>query len=150
VEAIQNPGTFYYVASGNDYDWLASARDNTLWGGDDEANPKTIYDPCPAGWRVPFSGADAYSPWKGFRMQEFDPSDAAGYTLGSPVQSYWPAAGRRDYATGALTNLGADGFYWSATFTGTYAYGQGFLNGDIHPSDVRNRATGLSVRCVRE
>ncbi|MDR0658709.1 MAG: fimbrillin family protein [Mediterranea sp.] len=153
VQAIQNPGTFYYVASGNDGDWLTPARDNTLWGGDDEAMPKTIYDPCPAGWRVPFSGADASSPWYGFGAQTYEgatPVDERGYVLGGSVQSYWPAAGYRYFTTGALTNLGAGGGYWSATFTGSNAYDVALLSGGIFPSDASNRAFGFSVRCVKE
>ena len=30
------------------YDWLYSDHDNELWGA-----VKTVYDPCPKGWKVP-------------------------------------------------------------------------------------------------
>ncbi len=46
-----NPTTF--VMSSSPYDWHYSSRDNTLW-----QSEKSIYDPCPAGWRVPDGGTD--------------------------------------------------------------------------------------------
>jgi hypothetical protein len=151
TQAIQNPGTFYEIASGiNDDDWLASARDNTLWGGDDENKPKTIYDPCPAGWRVPFSGAGTSSPWSGFTSQTYTSGDGGGIVLGT-TQSYWPAAGFRYRVTGTLDAPGVDGNYWSATVAGTNAFGLDFhSSGNIYPSYTNGRAPGYSVRCVKE
>ena len=50
-----NPTTFVYGTSSTDYDWHYSSRDNSLWTTSDKA--KSIYDPCPAGWRVPDGGS---------------------------------------------------------------------------------------------
>ena len=44
MEAIQNPDTLYYNAGGN-WNWIDNSN---YWG-----KEKTIYDPCPAGYRVP-------------------------------------------------------------------------------------------------
>ena len=44
MEAIQNPDTLYYNA-GSTWSWIDSSN---YWG-----KYKTIYDPCPAGYRVP-------------------------------------------------------------------------------------------------
>ena len=44
MEAIQNPNTLYYNAGGN-WNWIDNSN---YWG-----KEKTIYDPCPAGYRVP-------------------------------------------------------------------------------------------------
>ena len=44
MEAIQNPETLYYNAGGN-WNWIDNSN---YWG-----KEKTIYDPCPAGYRVP-------------------------------------------------------------------------------------------------
>ena len=155
VKAIQNPGTLYWIASGNDSDWLATARDNSLWGGDDEAKPKTIYDPCPAGWRVPFSGAGTDSPWSGYGSQTFSNGETAGVVLpfddndGQYTQSYWPAAGYRHGATGALTGLGSNGRYWGATVSGINVYRITFDNGVFNASQL-TRAFAYPMRCVKE
>ena len=44
MEAIQNPNALYYNAGGN-WNWIDNSN---YWG-----KEKTIYDPCPAGYRVP-------------------------------------------------------------------------------------------------
>lgn len=44
MEAIQNPDTLYYNAGGN-WNWIDNSN---YWG-----KEKTIYDPCPAGYKVP-------------------------------------------------------------------------------------------------
>ena len=44
MEAIQNPDVLYYNA-GSTWSWIDSSN---YWG-----KEKTIYDPCPAGYRVP-------------------------------------------------------------------------------------------------
>jgi hypothetical protein len=149
VQAIQNPGTFYYIVSGNDDDWLADGRDNSLWGGDAEAKPKTIYDPCPAGWRVPLSGASNSSPWSGYNTHGYITGDGGGIVLGT-TQSYWPAAGYRNRNTGALTWPGTLSDYGSATVSGIGAYGLAFHSSDFWPSYTHGRATGVSERCVKE
>lgn len=60
ANAIQNPVTFLKAA-----DWLFAGRNNYLWGnpqGEEEltaTHQKSIYDPCPPGYRIP--GKDAFS-----------------------------------------------------------------------------------------
>ena len=48
--ATAHPGVYImYDPNQTHMDWLySSLRDNSLWG-----NTKTIYDPCPPGWKVP-------------------------------------------------------------------------------------------------
>ena len=51
--SIQNPKSFINHDT-NGYDWYSGKydkMDGTLWGGVD--GKKTVWDPCPAGWRVP-------------------------------------------------------------------------------------------------
>ena len=55
--AYQNPTTFYYSSSG---DWL-SAQNGNLWG---NGGAKTIFDPCPAGWKVAKGGPNGT--WNAF------------------------------------------------------------------------------------
>ncbi|WP_302585628.1 hypothetical protein [uncultured Alistipes sp.] len=63
-----------------------------------------------------------------------------------------PATGYRNTSTGALSNVGANGNYWSSS---SYAAGNpnagdlNFNSGAVNPLNNPNRANGLSVRCVQ-
>ncbi len=63
-----------------------------------------------------------------------------------------PAAGYRSNASGALTNVGTEGLYWSSS---SYAAGNinagnlNFNSGNVNPLNGNNRANGFSVRCVQ-
>ena len=49
-----NPTTFITSRDGGNSDWYYTGSyttDNTRWT--ESSSPKSIYDPCPAGWRVP-------------------------------------------------------------------------------------------------
>lgn len=52
AEAIQHPDIFYTRESTNSKNWLDGNK-NDLWYIKTEEKVKTLYDPCPAGWRVP-------------------------------------------------------------------------------------------------
>ncbi|MCC8170862.1 MAG: hypothetical protein LIP00_03565 [Parabacteroides sp.] len=59
-----------------------------------------------------------------------------------------PAAGYRNNASGAGTNRGANGLYWSCTVDGTRTPR---LNFNSSGADMNSdkRANGFSVRCVQ-
>jgi hypothetical protein len=142
VEAIQSPGVFIGNYGG---DWLDSS-DSTLWG---HENHKTIYDPCPKGWRVPSQYSDT-SPWFGWSASNFKWTDK-GRTYGDdPNAQYYPAAGYRNYSNGRFSDVGSFGTYWSASVTGSYGYCLDFSSGYVDPSYDYYRAFGYSVRCVQE
>ena len=50
--SIQNPVNYIKEADDSANDWYAKApgQDNSLWGA---GSSKTVWDPCPEGWRVP-------------------------------------------------------------------------------------------------
>jgi hypothetical protein len=50
AESIKNPTKWYRPVKNNVYDWLPMTKP-ILW--DEDGEKKTIYDPCPTGWRVP-------------------------------------------------------------------------------------------------
>ena len=56
--ATANPTTFI-TRNNSNYDWYytgSGTNDNTRWT--TSAATKSIYDPCPAGWRVPDGGSN--------------------------------------------------------------------------------------------
>ena len=152
--ATEHPTTFITYNTNND-DWYysgSSSTDNTRW-----QSTKTIYDPCPAGWRVPDGGS--YGVWNkagfpyGKDVHSYDSSDE-GMLFGSGISSpatWYPAAGCQHYNTGSLDNVGGSGFSWSVTPDGIEAYCLVFAtNGIVYHTGSRYRARGLSVRCLQE
>jgi hypothetical protein len=151
TNTIKNPGVFYYGISGSENDWLYASRDNTLWGHDVNGGIKTIYDPCPSGWRVPvsYNMSDATSPWYGFTSSNGGTWNN-GYNWGT--NAVYPATGYRYNASGSLSFVGAYGIYWSASPYST-SYGASSLylgSGNVSVHDIAYRAYGFSVRCSQE
>ena len=150
-----NPTTFVHVFSALN-DWHYSSRDNTLWTTSDKT--KSIYDPCPAGWRVPDGGNNGvWSKAKGSSssFSHTYNSSSKGMNLsgklGSASTIWYPASGCRNYGDGSLYNVGNGGGYWSASPNGSYAYYLYFdYNSYVNPSYNYYRAYGLSVRCLQE
>jgi hypothetical protein len=138
--AIQHPGTFLTGFG----DWLSSPDPN-LWG---HGGDKSIYDPCPSGWRVPVhGGTEDTSPWEGFTTSNGGVfSD--GYNWDTNAK--YPAAGGRNQESGALLDPGTHGSYWSAASSDEDASHLYFYNGTVEVASVGSRAYGVSVRCVRE
>jgi hypothetical protein len=150
---ILNPVTFYYGLDPS-YDWYSvstgSAFNNALWGGASLATPttKTIFDPCPAGWRVP-AFASNMSPWNMLDATTFPwTSNGRVYTAKS---TYYPAAGGRQGSSGEMAFIGTYGHYWSASVYGdSQAQKMYFYSTALNSESRSNRAVGQSVRCVQE
>ena len=159
--AILNPTTFVTGSSSSAYDWLFASRNNTLWTTSDNDKTKSIYDPCPAGWRVPDGGDNGI--WsKALRSSSPFP-DASLYDIlnkgmnfsgkfGSASPIWYPASGYRHAENGGLGSIGSYGDYCSASTYGTNnALDLNFNNhGYVCPSSNNSRAYGLSVRCLKE
>lgn len=143
ANAIANPATYYYGTGGN-YDWYSngSTQNNTLWG---HGTTKTVYDPCPDGWRVPQNGV-----WSSLTTSNFTWSAANYGRTNAAHGGFYPAAGYRYTNSGAFTNVGAGGYYWSASPSGVHGYYLTFGSSSVTPSFNASRAIGFSVRCVQE
>ena len=148
--AVECPTTFIISNDAND-DWYytgSTSTDDTRW-----QSEKTIYDPCPAGWRVPDGGSDGVWMKAGFNGQDYDNSNN-GMIFGSGISSpltWYPEAGYRSYSSGALISVGNYGHYWSVT---PYNQGACFLkfygSGFLYLKEMSFRANGQSVRCLQE
>ena len=173
----------YYTSK----DWLEASQGNdALWGNPDGRERdenleyvnkgfKSLYDPCPAGWRVPpvdvfetFTASGQVS----FVHEDFDVVDINGDGLinADDFSNGWmfnmedgsmffPAAARFDgsYAMLMGSVCGMWGSYWSnAPGTADYGYGGmgfcalSFQSTMVTPNASASRADAYSVRCVRE
>jgi hypothetical protein len=178
TNAIKNPMTFYYATSVGTYigyDWYTTTDDenrtyqnDALWGGASTLTPtsKTIFDPCPAGWRVPpWQGVETpttseCSPWGSFGLDTTEIKTSvtvavsggtwSSYGITWTSAGFYPAAGYRNASSGALSSVGGYGAYWSAsTYNGT-GFRLVFTSSGVYPAFYSFRAGGISVRCVQE
>lgn len=171
--AIQHPTHFILpLKSYKTFDWLhaecyADQRDN-LWGNpnrsDEYINPevgaKSIYDPCPPGWRVPSADSFRFFTQSG-GIDELKNSVygfkrgylfyTTAYKRGS--YAYWPALGCRNAISGGVLNyIGGLGVYQTSS---TRAKGEVYANGlyfnelQVYPFFGVNRADALPVRCAK-
>ena len=145
--AVANPTTFIK----GDNDWMDTPNNN-LW-----QSAKTIYDPCPSGWRVPEGGGDGV--WakaanaSGDFSDDWD-SDNKGIDFsgkfGSSSVIWYPAAGFFDYK-GELIHVDNRGGWWSCSLQGSDAYRLFFQdNGNVGPLACNPRSVGHSVRCLKD
>jgi hypothetical protein len=108
-DAIANPRLLGHINNG---DWCLVAN-NEFWA-DAE---KTIYDPCPPGYRVP-KKATANPFWTSDLTSQagWGVNLTAGWLkLGSPDASVFPIAGYRDdYSVNGLSKVGVRTLYWTS------------------------------------
>ena len=147
--AVQHPTTFISMGSANN-DWLytgSSDVDYTRW-----KSVKTIYDPCPAGWRVPDGGPDGVWAKAGITMHGNYYSGYCGMTFENNGLSLWyPAAGDRSSSSGVLQSQNSYGNYWSVTPEGSGVYRFSFNSSGYQNSNSDNYpAWAFSVRCFKE
>jgi len=142
--SIANPLTFIGF-SGSWFNDPKPTTTNNQWG---YTGGKSIYDPCPPGYRVPVSGSwGTAGDWTAFTWN----TTYLGRDTGTAYGGWYPAAGRRANATGALSFVGTYGYAWSATPSsaayGNYLY---FTSGGVTPAGSSNRTCGYGVRCLLE
>ena len=161
---IQHPETFYTDGStwSNDYNqYNLWSMDNTTTGFNDDAVVKTIYDPCPAGFKMPASNAFTGFTTTGRNVSTQSQLNVSGawdwgWNFNNKISSpdatvYFPASGGRSYYDGSLFYVGSAGVYWPAvprsTSIGCCLY---FDWGTVAPLNIFSLSYGFSVRPVAE
>jgi hypothetical protein len=132
--ATRHPSTFYKGTSASAYDWMGTAHDNTLWSASLTPATKTFYDPCPEGWRVPPQYTNvATSPWQ------------------NDVNIVRAEYGNGRISSGNAAGVATGGYLWTATTNGNQSYYTTVpAAGTITHNVAAERASGLSVRCVKD
>ena len=148
--SIANPTTFIYNHRSDD---------NSRW-----QSEKTIYDPCPAGWRVPDGGDNGvWSKALGSSLEFSDyPYDSTNKGMnfsgkfGSDSTIWYPASGGLvEYSFTRLNGVGDQFSYSSVTiYYGDLYYGypylMGYYNGHVEPSTYGSEPyIGRSIRCAK-
>ena len=171
---IQNPDKFYIYGSSlwTNYGYynLWSA-DNTVTGGynigNDNPVVKTVYDPCPVGFKMPANNAftgftttgqnsstqselnvDGTSDWQQWTNNfghNFWTNNSKTATIN------FPASGLRSDDDGSLNYVGNNGYYWSAVPSYTNnGCNLGCSSGSVNPLSSYTRTYGFAVRAVSE
>ena len=174
VNNIQNPDKFCTYGSSlwTNYGYynLWSA-DNTVTGGYNQGNDnpgvKTVYDPCPVGFKMPANNAFTGFTTTGLNSTSQSELNVDGTDNWQTYQNnfghnFWtnssktatinfPASGLRSRNDGSLYVVGNCGYYWSAvpsnTSDGCYL---GFYSGYVYPLNDGTRTYGFAVRAVSE
>ena len=136
--AIANPTKFIYKSSN---DWLVTS-DASLWS----AGAKTVFDPCPAGYHIPFANAIS-----GLTVDNTAWSDTQkGRSITINGQTIWfPAPGTRASASGSLQNGGTTGYIWFDK-NGTAGQNAWKTSDTIGvAAKAQPQAAGFSVRCQK-
>jgi len=110
---------------------------------------------CPEGWRLP-----SRKDWNDL-VWEADGKDAAGERLksktgwnnngnGSDKFGFSALPGGHRFFNGGFSNIGNNGFWWSATaYLDAYCMDMRHNSDNIRLSDINNKSFGLSVRCIQ-
>ena len=175
INGIQNPQNFYTWGgswiynppAGYSYYNLWSA-DNTTTGWNDNAVVKTVYDPCPVGFKMPASNAFTGFTKDGGAKHSTDNTNAkeanessdkffAAYGYNFYTNSsknatiFFPVSGIRNYADGELQFVGTDGYFWAAvplsTTDGCSLY---FYGTYVDPREFMQRPCGMAAHPVSE
>lgn len=141
--SVRNPNVFYIDSDANKgSDWYCGANlshNDVLWG-----TTKTVYDPCPTGWKVP--PTEAFSSWTTSYAWN---SSSLGRSVPGITDSWYPATGARNWKTAGLGSVGKNGYYQTSQLSTL-----GFLNFSpttiYQPQLSGGRADGFTIRCVQE
>lgn len=154
--SIHNSMSFYT----SEESWYTNAKgtyrrnDLSLWNS--KVGKKTIFDPCPDGWRVPVGKDGEYeSPWEQAKKNVTPLVRYKGFSLKG---IYYPAAGYRELLTGNMPNNSFldNALYWAGNIPSLYRqpsimrYTLIDSTGYSFSISVAWDAYGGSVRCVKE
>ena len=171
--ATAHPDTFIATLDGTSYDWYYGGgkgngpdyRNNELWGNPTgytvgQTTVKTLFDPCPPGWKMPHPYV-----FSAFTKTGTSATVASGNTniTGNFVQgwnfvyngvdgTYYPGVGYRYDEYGTFF-FAPSGYYWSSAPAPSDTFGAwvfGLTGANVYERYSDPRGFGLPVRCMKE
>ena len=160
--ATSHPDTFISNACAPSYDWASTElqwRNDNLWGDPKgyitPSGVKSVYDPCPEGWKVAPKNA-----WSGFtfdsanHIKDSDGTTFKGYgfEVAQGVWDYFLIQGYRSRANGGISAGTTQGYVWMSspnTADNHSAAGMNFDKDKGAATGSRLRSYGFPVRCCK-
>lgn len=154
--SIKNP-TVYINKNSSTNDWLNETKEKTRW-----AAIKTIYDPCPVGWKVPEGYSSGLWGKAGIKGTYSFDRDSRGMTVPAELcgqEAWYPAGGLLKDGNTVDSEGGNYGYYYSTTCAyGGLPYHFGYTNTSnkttvsvyMPSSSAASKSLGYSIRCCRE
>ena len=149
---LEEYDNWFFVGANSNYGWAYYLNSDVWNAGTDSSPKKSVYDPCPEGWRIP-TNEEMSNLVKNKSSKETHEGNLGIWFTGSksyrPVESriFLPLAGYRDYS-GTTYGREKEGCYWTSSksyyleiyysATISYIYSNVYL------------ARGYSLRCVQE
>ena len=162
TEGIKQPGTFCTTLGVDNYYTNLWSANNNVYTNNDNSVVKTIYDPCPVGYKMPPSNA-----FTGFTVTGDNTSTTSQFNVSGEFNNGWnfycggsnhsgdtaffPASGWRNYVSGDPAIVATEGFCWTAVpKDNNSAWNFFFGRNDVNPKNYNHRGFSCSVRAVRE
>lgn len=171
--ATAHPDLFIATTAQSSYDWYWGGgqgsgpdyRNNYLWGnptGYDvgQTTEKTLFDPCPAGWKVPHPYVFSAFTTTGnsATVQSGDVKKTGSFRQGwnfiydGSSTTYYPGVGFR-YDEYGFFNFVESGYYWTSAPATAATFGAlvfGMTQAQVQQRLSDPRGFGLPIRCQRE
>ncbi|MBR5855997.1 MAG: hypothetical protein IKY70_01830 [Bacteroidales bacterium] len=148
--SVSNPMTYLWF-----YDWcegvgIGDPSHMDRW----KDSEKTVYDPCPLGYKVPKGGEGGLWDLSYISSNSDSINKGIYWELADGTLAWYPASGYRDCETVKLKSVGTNGSLWASAYHPSLNYiaFAPFFNTDnyVSPDYHNNPGKGFSVRCVRE
>lgn len=154
TSSVKAPTTFYTVSSAGS--WYANTElSEGLW----QDNVKTVFDPCPHGWRIPQNGS-----WNGFVQNKnfftWRGDRYSVYRMEEGGNAIYRLGGYLSFSAGTWDGKSSYGSLWSSTASDGIADAYCFYyesrpasgnesNGIVQTNRLLGRGYGISIRCVK-
>ena len=136
LSSSDTPGHSNFILKSSSPGVWRSPKNDLLWQGVAGTN-----NPCPNGWRIPTKGE-----WDTERLS-WSSNDRVG-AFASPLKL--PVAGNHSRINGTLGNVDFAGLYWSSTVAGSTDSWNLVISTNATMDNTHGRASGNSVRCLKD